>query len=48
MDNIEIDHREMGWGGMDGLSGLGYGLVEDSCEHGNELPGSIKCYEVLG
>jgi hypothetical protein len=22
--------------------------VEGSCEHGNEPPGSIKCWEVLG
>jgi hypothetical protein len=21
--------------------------VEGSCEHGNELPGSIKCWEML-
>jgi hypothetical protein len=21
--------------------------VEDSCEHGNEPPGSIKCWEIL-
>jgi hypothetical protein len=29
------------------LSGSGYGPVEGFCEHGNEPPGSIKCWEVL-
>jgi hypothetical protein len=38
-------HR-MGWYGLD-RSGSGYGPVEGSCEHGNELPGSIKCWQVL-
>jgi len=29
------------------LSGSGYGQVTDTCECGNELPGSIKCRELL-
>jgi hypothetical protein len=36
----------MVWYGLD-RSGLGWGPVEDSCEHGNEPSGSIKCCEVL-
>jgi hypothetical protein len=36
----------MGWYGLD-LSRPGYGPVEGSCEHGNELSGSIKWWEVL-
>jgi hypothetical protein len=36
----------MGWYGLD-LPGSGYGPVEGSSEHGNEPPGSIKCWEVL-
>jgi hypothetical protein len=31
----------MGWYGLD-RSGSGYRPVESSCEHGNELSGSIK------
>jgi hypothetical protein len=36
VDNIKMDLRE-----------IGYGPVEDSCEHGNEPSGSIKRWEVL-
>jgi hypothetical protein len=36
----------MGWYGLD-QSGPGQGPVGGSCEHGNELSGSIKCWEVL-
>jgi hypothetical protein len=36
----------MGCYGLD-LSSSGQGLVEGSCEHGNESSGSIKCWEVL-
>jgi hypothetical protein len=36
----------MGWYGLD-RSGSGYGgLVEGSCEHGDEPSGSLKCWEV--
>jgi hypothetical protein len=31
--------------GLDG-SGSGYGPVEDSCEHSDEPPSSLKCWEV--
>jgi hypothetical protein len=40
--NIKTDLREIGWDIMDWV-----GPVEGSCEHGNEPPGSIKCWEVL-
>jgi hypothetical protein len=45
-DNINVDPREIEWGGMD-LIGLveNSGLVEGSCEHGNELSATIKCWE---
>jgi hypothetical protein len=36
----------MGWCGLD-WSGSGQGLVEGSCECGNEPSGTIKCFEVL-
>jgi hypothetical protein len=39
--NIKMDLREIGWDGMDWID-----LAQDS-EHGNEPPGSIKCWEVL-
>jgi hypothetical protein len=29
------------------LSGSGVGPVEDICEHGNELSGSIKFWEII-
>jgi hypothetical protein len=37
MDNIKLDHRDNGivW------------IVAQDREHGNELSGSIKCWEVL-
>jgi hypothetical protein len=28
-------------------SGLGWGPVAGSCEHGNEHSGSIKCWKIL-
>jgi predicted deacylase len=36
----------MGWYGLY-ISGSGQRLVKGSCEHGNELPGSIKCWEII-
>jgi hypothetical protein len=36
----------MGWCGLDS-SGLGYGQVAGSCEHGDEPSGSIKGGEFL-
>jgi hypothetical protein len=48
VDNIKIDLREIGWGAMDFIDmAENGGPVEDSCEHGNEPSGSIKCWEVL-
>jgi hypothetical protein len=38
-NNIKTDR--VGWYGLD-KSGSGYGRVEGSCEHGNELYGSIN------
>jgi hypothetical protein len=45
--DIEMDHGGIGWRGVDRI-----GLVQDkervcSCRCGNELSGSIKCWEVL-
>jgi hypothetical protein len=37
-DNIKLDLREIGWGGMDWI---------DLAEHGNEPSGSIKCWKIL-
>jgi hypothetical protein len=46
VDNIKIDHREIGWDDMEWID-----LVQDkdqgSCEHDNEPSGFIKCWEVL-
>jgi hypothetical protein len=42
-NNIKMDHREIGWGGV----GWIYLAEEGSCEHGNEPSGSIKCWDVL-
>jgi hypothetical protein len=41
-DNIKIDLKEMGLEGVDS-SGSGFGPVAESCEHGHEPSGSIKC-----
>jgi hypothetical protein len=43
-DNIKMDHREVGCGGMDWF---GQGQVAGTCECGNEPSGSIKCGEFL-
>jgi hypothetical protein len=43
-DNIKMDFREIGWGSMDWIDlAQDRGQWEGSCEHGNELSGSIKC-----
>jgi hypothetical protein len=44
VDNIKMDLREIGCGGMD-WSDLAqeWGPVEGSCEHGNEPSGCVKC-----
>jgi hypothetical protein len=47
VDSIKIDLREIGWGEMDWID-LAQGPMEGSCEHGNELSVSIKCWKVLG
>jgi hypothetical protein len=44
VDNIKIDLREIGWGGMDWID-----LAQDregSCEHGDEPSGSLKFWEI--
>jgi hypothetical protein len=44
MDNVRMDLGEIGWDGADWID-----VAQDrdqrrgSCEHGNELSGSIKC-----
>jgi hypothetical protein len=45
VDNIKIDLKEIIWGDLDWLD-----LAQDmdqSCEHGNERMGFIKCCEVV-
>jgi hypothetical protein len=47
VDNIKMDLRQIGWGGVDWID-----LAQDrdqwrSWEHGNEPSGSIKCWEAL-
>jgi hypothetical protein len=45
VDNIKMDFREIGWGGM-GRIDLAQDreeLVEGSCDHGNEPSDSVKC-----
>jgi hypothetical protein len=46
VDNIKIDLREVGWGGMDWID-----LVQDrdqySCEYDNEPSGFVKFWEIL-
>jgi hypothetical protein len=37
VDNIKIDLRDIGWGGMDWID----------LAHDNELSDSIKCWEVI-
>jgi hypothetical protein len=44
-NNIKMDFREIGWGGMDWIDLAR--PVEGSCEHDNEPSGSIKCWEIL-
>jgi hypothetical protein len=41
VDNIKINLREIGWSGMDRIN---LAQDRDSCEHGNEPSGSIKCW----
>jgi hypothetical protein len=41
-DCIRMDLREIGWGGMDWIHlAQDRGPLENSCEHGNELLGSM-------
>jgi hypothetical protein len=42
-DNIKMHLREIGWGGIDWIDLAHCRDKEGSCEHGNELSGSIKC-----
>jgi hypothetical protein len=43
VDNIRMELREIGWGGMDWIVlAEDGGPVECSCEHVNEPSGSIK------
>ena len=46
-DNIKMDLEEVGWWhGLD-LSGSGQGQMVGTCKCGDELSGSIKCWEFL-
>jgi hypothetical protein len=49
-DNIEMDFQEVGCEGGGAWTGLmwpGYRHVSGMCKRGNELSGSIKCWEFL-
>jgi hypothetical protein len=45
VDNMKMDIGEIEWlwYGLD-RTGSGWGPVEGCCEHGNEPPGTIKCW----
>jgi hypothetical protein len=48
VDDIKMDLRELGRGGMDWIN-LAQGREQwRALEHGNETAGSIKCWEILG
>jgi hypothetical protein len=48
VDNIKMDLREIGWDDMDWIDLVqDRESVEGSCEHSNELSGSIQCWEFL-
>jgi hypothetical protein len=42
-----MDLREIGWDGADWIDMAQDRTKKSSCEHGTELSGSIKCWEVL-
>jgi hypothetical protein len=43
-----MDLREIGWGGIDWVHQTqDMGQFEDSCKHGNEASGFIKCLEIF-
>jgi hypothetical protein len=48
VDNINMDLREIRWGGMNWIDlAQDRGPVESYREDGNEALGSIKCWETL-
>jgi hypothetical protein len=48
VNNIKMDLREIGWGGMDWIDlAQNRDPWRDSCEHGNEPSSAIKCWEFL-
>jgi hypothetical protein len=48
-DNIKMDLRGIGWGGMDWIHlAQDKKPVEGSCEHSSNASGSVKCWEILG
>jgi hypothetical protein len=47
-DNIKTDFREIGYRGVVWIYLAQERPVMDSCEHGNELSGSIKCWGFIG
>jgi hypothetical protein len=48
VDYIKMDLREVGWDDVDWIDlAQDKGPVEGSCEHGNKLLGSIKCWVFL-
>jgi hypothetical protein len=47
VDNIKMNLREIGWMQWTGLMWLRIGISRWLCEHGNELSGTITCWEIL-
>jgi hypothetical protein len=47
VNNVKMDLRKICWCGWAGLIGLGLGPVAGFCEHGNEISGAVKYWEVL-
>jgi hypothetical protein len=43
-DNFKMDLREIEWEGVDWIH-LSQDRDQDSCEHGSETSGSVKCGE---
>jgi hypothetical protein len=46
VNNIKMDLREIGWGGMDWIDEA-QDRDQWRAQHGSELSGSIKCWKIL-
>jgi hypothetical protein len=47
VNNTKMDFEEIEWEAVHRMSGSGQGKLAGSCEGGNELTVSIKCWEYL-